>query len=433
MERSGPAFFEEDDDETDFDSSEVSPKKEDEEPSVVEKLKKIMGIEEDGAEVGKKGIFERLAGESPEVVEVDQTEESPQETESHFSLPILEAPDAEKDKEEEPLVEPHHVEPVTVDPEVIPVDDAEDSIRREQPLQQQATREVEEPVPEVAPEDEDPEPITLPTPFPPAVPMPPVPEMSIPTPELDTDDFATHREASRKAVLAGAAGVGAAIIANSKAKRREHTMEQKSLKRDEDLSEKIERQQRQTEITQANLRRELESNQQPQPGPERTPVAPVEVPPEVSQKAEQAPLKEEDRRKSPSEQAPRPQPLQEKYSPDVHDRIPPKVAFEQLTGIEQPLPRTLEQERRHEVKDVASKTPVSYTQIDPQSPWHQPQSQSPQSARSTLMGLGSNSTTPLDHQLPARTPSHPYKKAIVSGAVTAAVILSAFAVFMLLS
>lgn len=450
MERSGPAFFEEDDDdEDDFNSAEVAPKED--EPSFVEKLKKVMGIEEEGGDTKNKGLLERLSSDQPELAEVDQPEESPQENEAAFSLSILGESEAEPVAEQEPLVEPHHTQPTVVAPEMLaedeaePADEPEEFTLRQQPLQQQATQEAIYAEPEATPAPEA-EPVTEPDepedepilPAPPtytppgAVPGATVAETAVPFtgPMVETDDFATHREATRKAMLAGAAGVGAAIVANSRAKSRETKIEERAEEREQALQKQVERNQRQTEAQQASLRRQLETNQYADNASDQPPRPVPETPQKPRPERVTPPTNKGQGR---SEWAPKPQPLNETYSPDVHDRIPPKVAFEQLTGIEQPQPRTLEQERRHEVKDAASKTPVSYTQIDPQSPWHQPQSNSPQSARSTLMGLGSNTSVPLDHQLPARTPSHPYKKAIVSGAVTAAVILSAFAVFMLIS
>lgn len=117
---------------------------------------------------------------------------------------------------------------------------------------------------------------------------------------------------------------------------------------------------------------------------------------------------------------------QETYSPDVHDRIPPRLAFEKLTGIEQPEPMSLEQERKFEVKDDPSQAPASYSQADPASPWQQQSSSpaGPQAQRATMLKLGSQSNMPtvgVSNQ--ATRPLQMYRKAIISGAVAGAVIL----------
>ncbi len=444
MERSGPAFFEseedDEDDENDFSIAEVRPKEEDE-PSVIDKLKKIMGIEEEsGSE--KQGILERLSEDTPEV-------EKPDKTESTFPLSMLGGPEKDSLPDSETLVEPHREKPTVIDPELLAEDEPEEPERltiRQQPLQQQATKEVVESEPELETEVD----VAEEPPEPPASPPPPttaatpvasarIIESETPATGVETDDFATHREASRKALLAGAAGVGAAIVANSRAKKRESKIEHRSEKRDQEMNKKVEKHHRTTSAEQARLRREMEAVKYAEKANDHQTTTD-----EVQQRVEQALGHDMDRpgkveaplqAEIPPEtgEAPSPEPVEETYSPDVHDRIPPHIAFEQLTGIEQPLPRTLEQERRHEVKDDPSKTPVSYTQPDLDSPWNHPVSNSPQSARSTLVGLGAAPTIPPNHQLPARTPNQTYKKAIISGAIMAAVVLVGFMIFMLVT
>jgi len=440
MERSGPGFYEADDEENDFNSVEVeSPQ-----PTFAERLKEIFDLEDEDDEEEpdgkKKGVFRRLFSKIPGVVDIDKAEEAPDASktvERPFSLPFLGSPET---SDEETLVAPHEVEASVIHPEATISDDSDfeelvadlpeqlleeeaeeepdqPTLQRTQPLQQQATSEVADDTKPEADVDEEP---TAPIPtthsaYGPPPPKPPSEVIAAAEPTVvETDDFATHRQATRKATLAGAVGVGAAIVANSRAKSREQELEQRTEDRQAELNKTVESNKQQTEQHLTQLRRQLED--------ERSKVGPT--PRVVEQpKAENQPVQQ------PAEQAQKLQSNAEVYSPDVHDRIPPKIAFEKLTGIEQPLPRSLEQERRHEVKDDPSKVPQLYTQVD-QHPTETPTNTiGRHSARSNLMNLNPMPAPSPQPVTPQKTLDPTYKKAAVSGIVTGLVILGALIAF----
>lgn len=454
----GSPVFENDDDEKDINVVEVAPPQEVEGEGFIASLKEFLKTDDEEEE--KKGFFSRLKLPGLTVDKAEEVPEEPaeQEPERPFSLSLIggaeiSEPDEVKQHDVEPEV--FHPETPLFEEEITPSFDAapeqeapeavdkepeiddlmQRPLYRQQPLQKAAERDFDAPSP-VA--ESEPEPEAVATPVTPVVggssggatppPLPtvmgggpgPRPPEASRDDDPDAPEYATREEARDLAARAGAVGAGVGIIGalfvNRRAKKREKKLEHRSKKRDTLLDKKIEAHKQETEVHQTEqerMRRHLEEVREQQRASDAAHQQALRIERQARTVTQQ---------RGQAEQTPRPQPLQETYSPDVHDRVPPKVAFEQLTGIEQPKSRSVEQERRHEVKDDPSKIPVSYTQADPNAPWNQ-QSQSPQSARSTLVNLGSNQT-PSAHKPTSPASNSTYKKAAISGVITAIVILA---------
>lgn len=239
------------------------------------------------------------------------------------------------------------------------------------------------------------------------------PGAPVPTMEAN-NNYATRQEAAGYALLTGA---GALVGAEFLSRRRDKKIEKKTEKHFKAQEKKIDKQKEELEEHQERLQRQVQEHQaelerhkkieKPQPRRDEREQTSVGVP----------------KRAATVDRAPHPQPLRETYSPDVHDRVPPKVAFEQLTGIEQPKYRSLEQERRHEVKDDPSKTPVSYAQPDLTSPWQQTTKQQSQTTTTPVDPTPTISAAPAPSK-PTSAMHDTYKNAAISGIVTAAVILA---------
>lgn len=423
MERSGPAFFEDDqEDETTLAPYEAAPAPE-EALSFTEKLKKILGFEDDDEddeeEPGtkkKKGVFKRLFSNIPGVVGMDHAEEAPEPpVERNFSLAFLGAPETD-----ESLIQPHEAEPATVvEPEAdepMPPAEEHEPTLSPPPIEAAPAPVAAEEEPEVPPLPPTPTyrpPVAPPMPLDayPLRPAAPEHDTPGPTPVPETEDFVTKREAKR---YAKEASHEATKKAKKEAKKREHKIEEKATERIEDLREQADLERYRQQVREAALRHQIR-DQEPVAVRQEAP-APIPVPvPERAPKPQPVSIEQ-----------PRPVHASETYSPDVHDQIPPRVAFEKLTGVEPPRARSLEQERRFEVQDVASKTPASYARADLTSPWQQPVSSAPQSHRATMVNLGSSNTpTPTPTPRPPAT-NQPYKTAVISGVVTAAVLLAVF-------
>jgi len=447
----------------------------DEDEEKAEKAKKDKPEEEDG-------FFARFKGKLPGL-EVDHEEEEPSPAEQAVVLPFVRPGETE----EEPYVHPIDVEPTIVEPEnplgesdeltsaedfepspelipTPPVDtvaedepETESEAEAEPDLPEEPDKPVElSPAPPAEASVADIEPDEPEIPTPPIPPTPPVPAspvggssagsgggtpsipggrppVPIPSGESspdagqDMDDFATHREVNRKATIAGIAGAaGGAWLGAAKARKMDAAAEDRALEREEAIEKRVEAHDRALAARQARLEEEQEALRLKHEKQERQ---------RRLETADQAQKQRETQAEiAQTERAPKPQPLQERYSPDVHDRIPPQEAFRELTGMEQPKPRTLEQERRHEVKDNPSQVPVSYTQVDPTSPWNHTAQSGPQASRSTLMNIGGPVATPLQPTpQPSKSGIDPtIKKAAISGVITGAVILAALIVFALL-
>jgi len=378
------------------------------EPTIVEPETPFGDDDELMPEPPVEKVSEEVADEAPQE---DEVEAEPAAVEK-----VVEAEDSEEDESEDDPVIP----PAAVTPSSASVVDAEP--------------------------DDEPDPLIPPVPpTPPAAatstagsaggggaspviagarpPVPPSTGGGSPESDVDLSDFATHREVNRKATLAGIVGAaGGAWLGGRKAAKLDSAAEKRALEREEAIEERVEAHDRALAARQASLEHEQDALRLKHEKLER------------QRRLEEAQVNQKQQEANRTERAPRPQPLQERYSPDVHDRVPPQVAFRELTGMEQPKPRTIEQERRHEVKDDPSQVPVSYTQTDPSSPWNQSNPSGPQASRSTLMNIGGPMATP-EPPAPqaAKTSLDPtIKKAAISGAVTGIIILGVLIAFALL-
>lgn len=428
-----------DDEEDSYYFPEVIPSPE-EELSFTEKLRKILGFESDDEDdeeesdgTKKKSIFKKLFSKIPGVVDVDTAEEAPAATERSFSLSFLGAPEVD-----ESIVQPHEAEEATVvepeaqafDSEIVPpAEEIEHVPEPVEPYQPPINPELPEPIETASPIEAEPEvpdpPVVTPIPSPVAQPIfagggGPAPvtqehRVTDPSPIPETEDFITRREAKhRDKKVEKAANV------------REHKITKKTEERDEALKERIKDTVAQFETEKARLRRQIEEQHA---AAEFTPVprSVLEQPPRPQIVTKEAP------RPVVETAQPQQRPLQrETYSPDVHDHMPPKEAFEKLTGIEPQRRRSLEEERRFEVKDEPSKVPVRYTQIDEASASQRVPQAAAQTQRSKLISLGA---APAVESVPQQAPATQdtvYKKAVISGAVTAVVVLGAILAFALL-
>lgn len=401
--------------EDDFSQAEVAPEPE---KSFIEQVKEILGLDDDEEEDPggkKKGIFRQLFSKISGIVGIEKTEESPpEEAERAFPLSFLGATGVE---------EPIEKKPEASDRPEIP--DTPDIAESASPAEE--TKEAAAPEPELIESSEEEPPVPPPVEGPTA-PVPAgshddgVPRVRAPEAAVadahEHDEYATHREVNRKATIAGVAGVGAAIIANSKAKSRERKVEDRSQKRDEVLNEKIKSQGRESETHQARQTRLREELAQEQLRTEqmRRQMRSAEHPAPVrtaSPREERAPHTEEALQSATT---------QEVYSPDVHDRLPTQTSAEKRAGIEQPLPRSVELERRFEVQDDPTKVPVSYTRVNSDSRQHPQAPAARQFNRSTLVSLGTHTTAPVSPKTATQT-AQTYKKAAISGAVAAVVVV----------
>lgn len=421
MERSGPGFFEDEDNEQDLSIAEVLPPTP-EEPSFLDKVKEILGLDEEEEdddsedEPGKKkkkGLFRRFFSKVPGVVDVDKAEESPQQTEASFSLPFLSAPESTPEESTEaPIVQPHQVEPTVVTPEQ-PLFNIEDEFTEEEtvvelrPQHSQPHSQTE--ITPDEPAEEEPEPSVpdssghIPPMMPGGVPINQVTR----TVETTPQDSDSHKEDDpHKPTIASSLGIGRPRTpheADKRAKKREkhlkEQLEQKSKQREKKLHKKIESTKEQAAIDQEQLRRriaELSAHQ------ERPPYIRPEKPP--------TPAVEKPKVMPPQPQSPRPQ----------FETQPFKVE-EQTQQLEQQPPRPLEQERRFEVKDEPTQLPTTYSQPVPHS---QPQQQ-PAITPPLVPQPVSPPPAPVQTGKPARSAmNQAYTTAVVSGVAVAAVFLA---------
>ena len=475
MERSNPFDYEAEDDDTEAPAVEQAP------PSLGEKFKEFFEnltdpeTDKDDEESSKKKKKKKSS-----ILSFDDTEESvPEvpESEPMFALPFI------RTEVEEPAVET----PTIIEPEAAPATEAQPDSEPESELpmyqpQPQQTHAEQAPVGD---EEDDPvTPVTPPVststtatstsaaarptasparttsggggPTPSATPTPTggggppfggapnfggaafnfnaMPQANqanmAPNPNNNPNNYATRPEAKGYAAVAGIVGVGAAVIANSRAKSREGKLEHRSEKRDKALDKKIETQREAFEARQARMQQQLEKQETREE--QRAKIEPEPVVQYVERSRAQPEPKAEKPRTVDNVIEAKPQ--QETYSPDVHDRAPARDGFESpADSIEQPLPQAVEQQRRFEVKDDPTKLPVSYTQADFTAPRPQPTTPAPQAP--TGNDYIGPTHTPLS-SAPKKTPSamhQTYQTAIISGVVTAAVLLAAVLAIALLS
>lgn len=250
-------------------------------------------------------------------------------------------------------------------------------------------------------------------------------EVAPPQPESPDETPAVSRREAKK--IAKKATHDANKKATTQAKKREQKVADESKKRDRVLARKIEALKQDNQTLEEQLRDRLRSEQAIVPdvvaAVEQAPMPPkveaIEAPaPAFAAVSPERPSRDTNRTEVRPERE-----LVTPYTPERHDKIPPSQAFEQLTGMEVPLPRTLEQERRFEVKDEASAVPAAYTQVNPVQPPAITPIVAPQATRSALVGLGPSTDNPHAPN-PAQSPDQTYKQAVVSGLVTAVVLLA---------
>jgi hypothetical protein len=448
MERTGPSFFESDDEEQDLNAVEITPPTPEElpeEPNFLDRVKEIMGIEDDDDDEEeddgtpnkkkKKGFFKRMFGvatganvEKPEPL--PPAEETPAEVEPAFALPFLQAPELEAD----PLVQPHHQETEVVTPEE-PLFDIESDAEttdetapanpeaeaeayildlQEQILQQHQAHEIlnqdiYDTDPEEAPDtpaesntveatpaaDEAPEGSTIGT------------GQSSHSPEAGglTPQESIHPPQSPESF--------AAILARNRAKERH------DRKLEKEVTQKVDKK------LSKRFKKQLEAYKHRSSAERAQPIQPVAA----SQVEHRRPSTHGIEAARPVHTQPtverhvaQPPGAREVYRPEVHDEVPPEVAFQQLTGIEQPGYRSLEAERRFEVKDDPTKVPAAYTQTHQPTPGKPVFAQPPTPThQDDFTNLGS--TPPMPPTQKSKTPQ-PYTTAMVSGVATAVVILA---------
>lgn len=407
-----------------------------EEQSFFERVREILRLDEEDddddleAVPPRRGIFRRFFVRVPGVVAVQPTEELPVSQPVEAEAPIVEHSFALPFVELANTLDPVEAEPVTPS---TPVIEAYTEIAIEttdseaEPVVMYEVDEViltETPSPEGDVEQEvEIEPVVFgletiaiggPT------------EVAPPPPaEAPDEPAAISRRDAKK--IAEKASQDATKKATTQAKKREQKVADGSKKRDTALARKLEALKQDNQTLEDQLRQRLRSEQAIVPdvvaSVERAPMprqvetietpAPVLVPVSPERTVyEDAPV-EIHSESNPSIP----------YTPERHDKIPPKQAFEQLTGMEVPLPRTLEQERRFEVKDEASTVPVAYTQVNASQSQGVAPVVAPQATRSALVGLGPSTDNPHAAD-PARSPDPTYKQAVVSGLVTAVVLLA---------
>lgn len=450
MERNGPNLLESDDQQDD-----------------TNRFNEIMGFsfeqnddEDDDAETdGKKKKRDGFFGRLPNLLGIDKAEELEEPTvERPFALPFVQPPETitpeQPTAEDDTLVHPHHITPMVIAPApLLETDEFTDGsledvtrVADEDELIPDATHAVPDlPLAEAPSEPletpDEPESSTDPEDVPPV--EPPRPDIPVPgdgSPELtmgggyvpphEHPQYATHQEVDRRANQAALVGVGAAIVtglaANSRAKSRERKLERRTQERDEVLEKKLADHRREVEAQQAKIRTDIEARHRVTAIPEHPSESSQTLRRQTPSNERQTPdvIQAEGQSRPPhAPEMPMPRPLRERYNPEKHDHIPPARAFEQLTGMEKPKPQTPEQERRHEIMDDPSKVPTAYTQIDPNSPWNSRSTAATyNSSRSSLMNLSSHH---VDTASRYGKPDHNdvYKKAAISGVITAAVIL----------
>jgi hypothetical protein len=211
------------------------------------------------------------------------------------------------------------------------------------------------------------------------------------------------------------------MIGGHRGKKRLRKAEGRLTEADQKLDDKIERHKAQTaedRLHQAELERRLREQSERLGYVESN---------KVSQRLEQSTPQPVEVLRQP-EKAPRPQPVDRTYRRELSDNMSVEERLRRTVPLEErPVATPLEQERRHEVKDEPGKLPTAYMQPAQQVPADQIPAGSggpsaPGATRSHLVSLGGPMVSPLPQ--PAKAVHHTsYKKAIISGAVTALVII----------
>lgn len=421
-----PFIEQEDDDEEVPAVVEQAPQ--DEEQTFFERVREILHLDDteedddDEEETPRhRSVFRRLFARVPGVVSISKAETQPEEVseqprEHSFSLPFVEVAG---DVEEVILHTVNH-QPDVIDPEpIIP----QPLFEQEIPPETIGTYEDEviaaaEPIAAVEIEE-------LVTEYY----FEPVAVTEVNQTEDQMGEQPTRQDTKK---IADKAAKRAAAKVAADAKRREHKIANESKKRDKALAKEIGALQQENNTLEEQLRQRLQIEQAAVPevlAAAERPVVSAPAPREERQPVIPSPVSEtaattENILESPKLEEPtRVGERLEPYNPEHHDNIPPQEAFEELTGMEVPPPRNLEQERRFEVKDDPGVVPAQYTQAVSSPGASAPPAVAPQSNRGALVGLGPST----DHHAPSKPVSSPqsvYKQAVVSGVVTAIVLLA---------
>lgn len=112
------------------------------------------------------------------------------------------------------------------------------------------------------------------------------------------------------------------------------------------------------------------------------------------------------------------------HSPNAHERVPQRHSYENPPPVvEGEMPQLTNHEQRHEIKDQPGRKPFKHAQNN-QSSWEQPGPAPVRSTRDHLMSLGSSGSSHSTTNTSTDSQGS-YKTAVVSGLVTAVVVLAA--------
>ncbi len=442
MERGAP-IFEDSDTEQEFDQSEYIPPQIEQEPSFIDRVKEILGLDkeeeedEDNEESSKKkkkgrGLLRRFfPAVDKEDMPVDSTEQPPLPgvVERGFSLSMFGAAEPEPSSTEESPVMPNETVPEVIHPETTPepVIDIETTNLPDDTVE--STPPPPESIPEPTAENSDDGGSEEP-PIPPARPPAGVPpfiagggggegdygerrtviQETTPPESIDTSDFATHREVNKKAGLAFAGGVvGGALLARRGSEKRDKVVVEESKQRDAVLKQELEVQKANTDTLKQQHQRLREQVEQ-----ERQRHAEQPPPPEPVKKIEtqpQPPLIKRPARR-----------------PNLMEKPNPTSGHETTVNREiTPRPVALEQDRRHEINHEPKTQLVNspLTPLDNSSGYRASnQSFRHDSANNSLYANPDSQSDKPAVPLASKPLSETYKKAAISGVATAVVLLA---------